>query len=313
MTSLRFITICSASALAVFPAQAQETGGNFDLGTIVLRGELQSRALQDSPTSATVETGEALEKRGDTDLYDVIERTPNVVSSFGEKGFAIRGIDQRGVGGGQGLLISTQIDGAALPSNQATFFGPYSTWDLEQVEVLRGPQSTQQGRNALAGAVVIRSKDPTYEQEFKLHGEVGSRDHQRLALMANTPLIDGKLALRFSAEQVQNDGYIINPTLGTNDYDAREMTTYRAKLLWNATEDVEVVFSYSHVDSFGGEDFVEEPPFPSRRVNFSNVRAREGSEHDILGDPGELDPQRDAHAGVRDKLLPARIRTGRGF
>ena len=71
MTSLRFITICSASALAMSPALAQEAGDSFDLGTIVLRGELQSRALQDSPTSAAVETGEALEKRGNTDLYDV--------------------------------------------------------------------------------------------------------------------------------------------------------------------------------------------------------------------------------------------------
>lgn len=285
MTSPRLTILCSvsASALSLAPALAQQNSDTIDLGTIVLRGELQSRTLQDSPTSATVETGEALEKRGDTDLYDVIERTPNVVASFGEKGVTIRGVDQRGVGGGEGSLISTQVDGAALPSNQSTFFGPYSTWDLEQIELLRGPQSTQQGRNALAGAVVIRSKDPTYDQEFKLHGEVGSRDHQRFALMANTPLIDGKLALRFSAEHVENDGYVTNPTLGTNDYDAREMTTYRAKLLWDATEDVEVIFSYSRTENFGGEDFVEEPPFPSRRINFSNLRASEGSEHDIFG------------------------------
>ncbi|WP_299848311.1 TonB-dependent receptor [uncultured Roseovarius sp.] len=285
MTSSRYLIYYTVSAVALvqFPALAQESRENYDLGTIVLRGELQSRSLQDSPTSAAVETGEILERRGDTDLYDVIERTPNVVSSFGEKGFSIRGVDQRGVGGGSGLVISTQVDGVALPSNQATFFGPYSAWDLEQVEVLRGPQSTQQGRNALAGAVVIRSKDPTYEQEFKLHAEAGSRDHQRFAAMANIPIIDNKLALRFSAEHLENDGFITNPTLGTDDYDGREMTTYRAKLLWDPAEDVEVIFSYSHTENFGGEDFVNEPPFPANRFNFSNVRAIEGSDHDIFG------------------------------
>ncbi len=277
--------LCGVSLIALntHRADAQAKDDAFDLGTIVLRGELQARTLQDSPTSAAVETGEALEKRGDPDLYDVIERTPNVSSSFGEKGFSIRGVDQRGTGGGQGLLVSTQVDGAALPSNQATFFGPYSNWDVDQVEVLRGPQSTQQGRNALAGAIVIRTKDPIFEPEFKLHVEAGSRDHQRFGLVANTPLIEDKLAFRFSAEHASNDGFIDNPTLGIDDFDGRELNAYRAKLLWQATEDVEVVFSYSFTENFGGEDFINEPPFPSERFNFSNVPSREGSEHNIFG------------------------------
>lgn len=273
----------SAVAVSLSPALAQQADDPFDLGTIVLKGELQQRTLQDSPTSATVETGERLERRGDPDVYDVIERAPNVTSSFGEKGFAIRGVDQRGTGGGSGLLISTQVDGAALPSNQATFFGPYSTWDVDQVEVLRGPQSTQQGRNALAGAIIIKTNDPVFDPEYKLHVEAGSRDHLRFGLVANTPLIKDRLALRFAAEYSENDGFVDNPTLGIDDYDAREMTNYRAKLLWNATEDIEVVFSYSYTESFGGEDFVNEPPFPSARLNFSNVRASEGSEHNIFG------------------------------
>ena len=265
------------------PAVAQQEDDAFELGTIVLRGELQERTLQDSPTSATVETGDSLERRGDGDVYDVIERAPNVTSSFGEKGFAIRGVDQRGTGGGNGLLISTQVDGAALPSNQATFFGPYSTWDLEQVEVLRGPQSTQQGRNALAGAVILRSKDPTYDPEYKLRFEVGSRDHFQYAGVVNQPLIDGRLALRFSAETTENNGFVINPTLGIDDYDGRDSSTYRGKLLYDATEDIQVILSYSYSENFGGEDFVFEPPFPNARFNFSDVRAIEGSEHNILG------------------------------
>ena len=273
----------SVLAMSASLAFSQENGQAFDLGTIVLRGELQQRSLEDSPTSATVETGETLERRGDADVYDVIERAPYVTSSFGEKGIAIRGIDQRGLGGGSGLLISTQVVGAALPSNQATFFGPYSAWDLEQVEVLRGPQSTQQGRNALAGAIILRSNDPTFDPEYKLHLEAGSRDHFRYALVANQPLIDGKLALRFSAEHLENDGFVTNPTLGIDDYDGRESTTYRTKLLWNATEDVEVILSYSFSESFGGEDFIFEPPFPAARVNLSDVLATEGSEHEIFG------------------------------
>lgn len=78
----------------------------------------------------------------------------------------------------------------ALPSAQTTFFGPFSSWDPEQIEVLRGPQSTQQGRNALAGAVVVNTRDPEFYDEYKLHGEVSSRSGNRFALMANKQLIE---------------------------------------------------------------------------------------------------------------------------
>ncbi|WP_208352077.1 TonB-dependent receptor [Pseudaestuariivita rosea] len=257
--------------------------GDFDLGTIVLRGELQERTLQDSPTSAAVETGDAIEDRGDTDLIDVIERTPGVTSSFGEKGFAIRGVDQRASGGSaSSLVVSTQVDGVALPTNQATFYGPFSAWDIDQVEVLRGPQSTQQGRNALAGAIIIRSNDPTYLQEFKVLGEVGSRDHRRFALMANTPLVEDTLAFRFTAETLRNEGYVYNPVRDENA-DERETETYRAKLLWTPSTDVETILSYSYSENFGGEDLIDFASYPEDRFIRHDTPSREGSEHRNLG------------------------------
>ena len=88
-------------------------------------------------------------------------RSAKAVGSREVAGFAIRGIDQRGLGGGgAGLLVSVKVDGATIQNNQATFFGPYNTWDMGQVEIFRGPQSTQQGRNSLAGAIVMEGADP---------------------------------------------------------------------------------------------------------------------------------------------------------
>ncbi|WP_082029672.1 TonB-dependent receptor [Tateyamaria sp. ANG-S1] len=263
-------------------AAAQEEGAPVDLGTLILRGELQARTVQDSPTSATIETGEDLERKGDTDLQDVIARTPGVSTSFGEQGFSIRGIDQRGAGGGgAGLVVSTQIDGVALPTNQATFYGPYSAWDIEQVEVLRGPQSTQQGRNALAGAIVVRSKDPTFEREFKLRGELGSRGYYRAAFAANTPLSD-TVALRFSAETVNVDGTIFNATLGENA-DAHRIDTYRLKFLWEPTDTFRAIASFSRTENFAGEDSINRTISPEGRVVQLDIPTREGSRHDIFG------------------------------
>ncbi|MEM6934668.1 MAG: TonB-dependent receptor plug domain-containing protein, partial [Pseudomonadota bacterium] len=260
--------------------QEVETDAPLILPDLVVTGELQERTVQDSQTSVVILPGAELDQRDDFDLYDIIERTPNVVGSGGEKGFSIRGIDQRGpASGGTGLLINTQIDGASLPTVFSAIFGPYSTWDLEQVEILRGPQSTQQGRNALAGAVVIRSADPTYDFEFKGRGELGNRDTIGGALAVNVPLIDDTAAVRFSFERAQTDGFIDNPVRDTNEYDAREQTTLRAKARLDPTEDFSAILSLSYAENFGGEDFIEASLFPGERINLSDVEGQEGSDH----------------------------------
>ena len=284
--SLRFVF---SVPLALLPAsigaqQAGETRDSIFLGTIVVEGELQSRDIQDTQTSVSVVTGEELDQRDDKDLFTVIERIPNVTSSFGDKGFGIRGIDQRGPGSaGSGLLINLSVDGASLPNRQSRLFGPFSTWDLDQVEVLRGPQSTQQGRNALGGAIVVRSADPFFGNENKTRVEYGERDTRGGAFAVNRELVEGKLALRFSGERLDTDGWVDNPTLGTDKFDARSQETYRAKLRYDPTDDLSFILSHSYTDSSGGEDFVRKDRFPDERENLSNVDQREELETNISG------------------------------
>ncbi len=251
------------------------------LNKITIQGEIQQRDIQESLTSAVVITGDELDVSNDANLYNVVERTPGINASFGEKGFSIRGIDQRGFGGGRGLTIRTSIDGAELPSNQASFFGPYSTWDLAQVEILRGPQSTQQGRNALAGTINIRTADPVLNQlEGKARIDAGERATSRLAAAYNVPLGDA-WALRLTAESYETDGFVENRTLNTDDHDARELDNYRAKLLFKPNDKFQAILSYNYTENFGGEDFVEFSTYPGERISLSNVDEREGSEHTI--------------------------------
>ena len=265
-------------------AQETATDEALTLDTITVEGELRRRDLQETTSSVVVIPGAELDRQDDADLYDVIERTPGVTQSFGEKGFGIRGIDQRGPGAaGTGLLVNTTVDGITLPNNQATFFGPYSVWDLEQVEVLRGSQSTQQGRNALAGAIVIRSKDPTYDFEVKGRGEIGERDTFGGSLAVNLPVIEDRVALRFAADQRSTAGFVTNPTLGEDDFDRRDLTTLRAKARFDPTEDFSAILSASYTRNFGGEDFVDRELFPRKRFNFSNLDSEEGLEHGIFG------------------------------
>ena len=244
---------------AAAPAQPLE------LSEIMVKGELQERTLQDTQTSVSVVSGEELDRSTDKDLFDTVDRLPNVSAQGGGFGFVIRGITDSGPGGaGQAQAISVQVDGAAVPNGQALHTGAVSTWDLEQAEILRGPQSTQQGPNALAGAIILRSKDPTFKQEFKARADYGSFDETRLAVAANMPLND-RFAVRFSAEDYRSDGDISHVITGEDTAD-EFLKTYRAKLRFMPSEDLDIVLGYTQSKNRRGVQAIIQDEFPSRRV-----------------------------------------------
>ncbi|MYN64753.1 MAG: TonB-dependent receptor plug domain-containing protein [Acidobacteria bacterium] len=245
-------------------------------------GQQQERSIQDTEASVVVATTEQLEATGIRNLYQLVELTPNVTSAYGEKGFAIRGIDQRGLGGGgAGLLVSVKVDGATVQNNQATFFGPYNTWDMGQVEIFRGPQSTQQGRNSLAGAIVMEGADPVYEPLVRGRVSAGTLATSQTSATVNMPLVENKAAFRVSVDNRRSNGWVTNPTRDQNDYDFREAMNVRTKLRFDPTARFRGMVTFSYTDSRGGEDTVQLSTFPAERLNLSDAPAEEGSIHQI--------------------------------
>ncbi|MEM6934404.1 MAG: Plug domain-containing protein, partial [Pseudomonadota bacterium] len=154
----RFLITASAIALATtstsaFAQSAQEGNKDEDrvLNTIIIEGTKLSDSVQDLETSVEVFTAERLDRERIVDVGDILLKTPNVNSRGGAAGsFTIRGVGRNGVGSaGQGVTSNIYIDGAPLASN-GLGRGPTTLWDVDQVEILRGPQSSVQGRNALA-------------------------------------------------------------------------------------------------------------------------------------------------------------------
>ncbi len=242
------------------------------LDEIIVRGELLERTLQESPTSAVVAKGETLEQRGDRDVFDTIERSVNVNQTGGDEGISIRGVSQFGVArSASSPLVSTQVDGIALPDTTAITRGQYPTWDIDQVEVLRGPQSTQQGRNALGGAVIIRTRDPIYQDEYRFRAGFGSRASYETAISLNKVLVQDRVAFRFAAERVSDDGPVENATLGRDDFGGTNLETWRAKLRLNPTDDLELVFSYGEQENTIGETRIDNNLFPGDIVNDSEL------------------------------------------
>ncbi|MEM6828295.1 MAG: TonB-dependent receptor, partial [Pseudomonadota bacterium] len=259
-----FLNAASFVAIAAFGAVSAaaetsaavegETEFDEDTPVIVVTGGKTEQSLQDVTASVNVTTAETIEREPITDLFDIIERVPNVTASFGEQGFAIRGIDQRGVGGSGATLI-VFVDDSPL-SNQTTFFGPTDSWDLGQVEVFRGPQSTNFGRNALAGAIYVRTQDPTYDYEVKGRLEYGNNGQRQAAIAGGGAIIDDVLAFRIAGNYRESDGFVFNTFLN-EPADATELWTGRFKLLFEPTDNFKIISTSSYTENFAGEDVID--------------------------------------------------------
>jgi outer membrane receptor protein involved in Fe transport len=127
--------------------------------------------------------------------------------------------------------------------------GAGQLWDVSQVEILRGPQSTNIGRNALAGAVIVNTNDPVYYNEGSVRVGFGEYGKQELNGMANFNIVEDVAAVRFSLENTKSDGFVNNITRDEDDYGNAENAIYRMKFLYQPTEKLKTVFSYQHVES----------------------------------------------------------------
>lgn len=268
-------TFAEAPAAPVVSAADAPVAEAVDSNEIVVTGEKSKRTLQDTPASVAVTTKEIITQQNIISVYDLLDRTPNLAVNADRSSFTIRGIDAfRVVGGGDGALASVYIDGAVLPE-PALAMGPLDLYDIAQVEVFRGPQSTVQGRNALAGAVIVRTTDPGYDWSGTVRLQMSDADGQRRGAAAlGGPIIDDQLAFRIAGEVARSDGFSRNVTLNT-DADRRASETIRGKLLVtpNALPGLRIVGTYLHDRHQRGEQYIEldAPYSPNDRIVTSDT------------------------------------------
>lgn len=242
-TGARTVTLESAA-----PASSDA----LEFAPILITGEKIERDLQQTTSSVAVVGAQQIEQAQLRNLPDTFRRMANVRDAdWADSGYIIRGINSEGVGGPAGRPLATvYVDGVAQ-TMQGARRGALGMWDVEQVEVLRGPQSTTSGRNALAGAIRIESKDPTYHWESAAQGTAGSLDTHGYAAMVSGPLVEDKLAFRLAAERSHADGGIDYPFFeGMPRLDERQDDDYwqvRGKLLFqpHGEDGVRVLLSHS--------------------------------------------------------------------
>jgi iron complex outermembrane recepter protein len=207
------VLLCGASlailALASAPAAAQETGDRARGDEIVVTATKVATNLQETPIAITAVTSETLQNRGLTDSADLGAIVPNATfrqtqGAYGRGLSAfIRGVGQADTGLQSEPGVAFYIDDAYYPLVLGSIF---DLLDLDHVEVLRGPQGTLFGRNTLAGAVNIVSKEPDQEPSAYLQFTAGSRSRFDIRGGFNTPLTD-TLAMRITGFMKKQDGY----------------------------------------------------------------------------------------------------------
>ncbi|NRA83735.1 MAG: TonB-dependent receptor [Gammaproteobacteria bacterium] len=249
--------IASAVAVAIalnvmaMPLNAQEQ----DVERIVVTGEKIGRSVQQTQTSIEVLTDEELQRASAVDISDVFKRVANVTQlseGSNRTSFAIRGMNVFGeaTSTSGAMTSSVYVDNASV-GQLTTRYGLPSMWDIAQIEFLRGPQSTIQGRNSMFGSIIINSNDPTYQPEGKLQLSLGSNNNRRLSGAYSMPIIDDELAIRVALDRDESDGYVTNITRGEDDYAGHQRNNARIKVLYEpqAIEDLSILLSWNKANN----------------------------------------------------------------
>jgi len=224
------------------------------LEEVIVSADFRPAELQSISASLTVMTDELIRARSAQHLEDLLNLAPNVNFASGSsraRYFQIRGIGERSqfsqpINPSVGFIID-DIDFSGI-GTAATMF------DVDQVEVLRGPQGTRYGANALAGLINVRTKAPTEQLDVSIQGSIADYNTRSLGAAIGGPLIGDKLLGRLAVQQYKSDGFIENTYLNRDDTNDRDELTARGKLRLLASDDLMFDISLLHVDIDNGYD-----------------------------------------------------------
>jgi len=230
------------------PQSGSAAGDGADSGTVqalIVTAQKREENIQDVPIAMSAFTQEDLTRSQVAGGPDLMTQVPNF--TFTKTNFSSYSIQIRGIGT---QAISATTDAAvAVAFNNTPFirnrFFEQEFYDLQRVEVLRGPQGTLYGRNATAGVVNIISQKPKFTYESRLSLDVSNYNSHRLEGMLNIPLVDDKVALRIAGAWTKRDGYDTNQITG-NQIDGRDLWSTRVSLRVTPTDNLDANLIWEH-------------------------------------------------------------------
>jgi outer membrane receptor protein involved in Fe transport len=250
----KFVLFAGASAIALGlmapAAMAQDSDApdsTRTLATVTVTTQKTEQSIQDVPIAVSAFDEDAINRLQLTGGADLVKAVPNVSftkGNFTGANFKIRGI-------GNDAVAQSSDAGVGIHQNDVPLFASFlyeqEYFDIQRVEVLRGPQGTLYGRNSTGGVVNIITRKPVFE-EFQANAELtyGNYNTFKGRGMVNVPLGEAA-ALRIAGAITQRDGYTDNTVTG-NDVNGRDLWSVRATLGFEPAENFRGWLSYEHFD-----------------------------------------------------------------
>ncbi|WP_380874826.1 hypothetical protein ACFB49_01570 [Sphingomonas sp. DBB INV C78] len=260
MRSLTHVLCLSASLLAMSvgaPAMAQESSepaasSSEGFGDIVVIARRREEAAQDVPLAITALSGDALDQKGVQSVDQLRDVAPGVnigAQKRDEAQFYIRGQGPGVINAGQRNFSSVATYFAEVPIPVA---GPGVFYDLQSVQVLKGPQGTLFGRNTTGGAVLFEPNRPSDDFEGMMRASVGNYDMRGFEGMVNVPFGNDLGGIRVSGQMERRDGFTKNVISGQK-LDGRAFESVRVSILLRPAEGLEnlLIGDYSNRDASG--------------------------------------------------------------
>ncbi len=231
----RTYTLAAKAAAAPSPSPSPTSAADITSDNeIVVTAQRKEEKITDVPIAMTALSGDALDDRKIEGGPELLRAIPNVSftkTNFSMYNFSIRGIGTQSISASSDPAVAVSFNSTPLVRNrlfEAEFF------DLNRVEVLRGPQGTLYGRNATAGVVnmIPALPGPDFGGEWK--GETGSYKTRRMSGMLNVPISD-TLGVRVAGMMTKRDGFDYNSFFGTR-INGRDLWSTRATVAWEPSD-----------------------------------------------------------------------------
>ena len=251
--------LLSAACVGASPAFAQEEGTSSDgLGEIIVTAQKRAENIQDVPIAISAVGSEYLESRGISSIDSLGTIAPNVKI---ERAPSSKTITQIAIRGSVTInpaitwepAVGLYLDGVYIAKAQGSIF---DIADLERVEVLRGPQGTLYGRNALAGAINLITKKPSGEAGGSMELTYGSYDYKKIKGVIDLPRM-GIFSAKLSGQYVKRDGLVDivpNPVAGVvtalpnvvNQTDTIDSGSFMAQVRAELSDSVALDYTYDY-------------------------------------------------------------------
>lgn len=246
--SVKVLCVAVLASSGAIPTAVHAQNTALQLEEIIVTARKREESIQDVPVAVTALSAAELQRSSIRDLRDITAFVPNLlvdkVSALqGGAAIAIRGVSYQEIDKSLDPGVGVLLDGVYLGTNAGQIL---ENFDLERLEVLRGPQGTLFGRNTIGGAIALYRTAPTKEMGGKVQGTLGDFGRQDARGLLNLPMTENG-GVKLWASSLKSDGYIENTTID-DDVGGQNYKNGGVTVAYDVTEAFDLAFTYERTD-----------------------------------------------------------------